>query len=59
MERAHRRQLLERFGDLFDRERLVILDIPDDYQFMDPELVELLEARAGEHLARLVGSPRR
>jgi predicted protein tyrosine phosphatase len=43
MESQHRRQLQSKFGDLLTNKKLIILDIPDDYQFMDPELVELLK----------------
>ncbi|MCJ2140174.1 low molecular weight protein tyrosine phosphatase family protein [Methylobacterium sp. E-066] len=47
MERAHRRKLMRRFGPALRRTRLVCLDIPDAYGFMEPALVRLLEARAG------------
>ena len=30
--------------------RAICLDIPDDYGFLQPELVELLEERVGAHL---------
>lgn len=46
MEGRHRSRLLEKFGDVVDRHRIHVLDIPDDYQFMDPALMELLQARA-------------
>ena len=39
--------LLSRFDDIVDRDHLHVLEIPDEYQLLDPELVELLEARAG------------
>jgi len=43
MEADHKRQVTKRFrGDLADRP-IHVLDIPDAYRFMDPELVELLE----------------
>jgi predicted protein tyrosine phosphatase len=38
-----------RTGDL-KRARVVCLDIPDDYTFMQPERVALLETRVGAHL---------
>lgn len=53
MERAHRARLNRRFGKHLRGTRVVCLDIPDDYPFMDPELVALLQARAGPHLDRL------
>lgn len=46
MEREHAAILRKRFG-FRDAE---CLEIPDEYEFMDPELVELLEA----HLAQLL-----
>ena len=34
-------------------DRLVCLEIDDNYQFLDPELVSLLEQRTGPHFHRL------
>lgn len=45
MEKAHRSRLAKRFGVHLKRARGVCLDIPDNYVFMDPELVRILEAR--------------
>ncbi|AXV78409.1 MULTISPECIES: low molecular weight protein tyrosine phosphatase family protein [Ralstonia solanacearum species complex] len=50
MERAHRRRLAQRFGPWLRGKRVVCLGIPDDYAFMQPELVALLERRAGPYL---------
>ena len=59
MERAHRARLQRRFGTHLRSARVVCLDIPDDYAFVEQALVTLLEERAGPHLARLTGgSPR-
>jgi predicted protein tyrosine phosphatase len=32
---------------------LHVLDIPDDYQFMDPELIDLLQERVESYLSDL------
>ena len=53
METQHKRQLRSRFGSLMDDVELVNLDIPDEYQYMDPELVELLEDGVEGYLNRL------
>jgi predicted protein tyrosine phosphatase len=53
MERKHRTLLLSRFDNLVDRQRLHVLEIPDEYRFLDPELVEELQARAGGILERM------
>jgi predicted protein tyrosine phosphatase len=43
MESSHKRQLLDLFRTELGDRPVHVLDIPDEYQFMDPELVELLE----------------
>ena len=58
MERAHGARLKRRFGPSLRDLRVVCLDIPDDFAFMDPALVALLEARAEPHLRRLTGAAR-
>ncbi|WP_230974777.1 phosphotyrosine protein phosphatase [Brevundimonas vitis] len=50
MERAHRAKLQRRFKAQLKRARVICLDIPDDYDFMQPELVTLLEQRVRRHL---------
>jgi predicted protein tyrosine phosphatase len=49
MEKAQRIRLSKRFKASL-RARVVCLDIPDDYKFMDPDLVKLLQARVPRHL---------
>jgi predicted protein tyrosine phosphatase len=50
MERQHRNKLQRRFKSALKSKRLVVLDIPDDYEFMDPELIKLLQAKMLRHL---------
>lgn len=50
MERIHRRKLQQRFRSALRGQRIICLDIPDDYAFMDPALIELLHARVMRHL---------
>lgn len=50
MEKAHRAKLLRRFRASLKRARVVCLDIPDDYAFMDPALVTLLEKKVRAYL---------
>lgn len=47
MENAHRQRLQSRFAGALRGKRVVVLGIPDDYGFMQPELVELLLRKAG------------
>jgi predicted protein tyrosine phosphatase len=50
MEDQQRTSLRERFKDHPALDRLICLDIPDEFDFLQPELVELLQARAAPHL---------
>ncbi|UZK66928.1 low molecular weight protein tyrosine phosphatase family protein [Sphingomonas sp. M1-B02] len=50
MERQHRSKVQKRFRASLNGKRIVVLDIPDDYEFMDPALIALLEARMKRHL---------
>ncbi len=50
MERAHRSRLSSRFRPWLGGKRLVCLDIPDDYDFMQPALVDLLKRKVAPFL---------
>ena len=52
MEKTHRNKLVRRFRHHLKNKRVICLDIPDDYEFMDPVLVRTLESRVGRFLAR-------
>ena len=50
MKKAHRVKLQKKFKASLKKARIICLDIPDDYEFMDPALVRLLEARVPRYL---------
>ena len=50
MEKAHRNRLSAKFRRHLNGKRVICLDIPDDYDYMQPELVRLLQAKAGPFL---------
>jgi predicted protein tyrosine phosphatase len=50
MEKAHRNKLTSKFKKYLNNKRVICLDIPDDYEFMDPVLVSLLKAKVARHL---------
>jgi predicted protein tyrosine phosphatase len=54
METSHRNRITKKFRKYLHGKRIVVLDIPDDYEFMQPSLVALLERKAGPLLARYV-----
>lgn len=50
MEKTHRTKLRRKFRESLAKAKIVCLDIPDDYEFMDPALVSLLIAKVGRYL---------
>ena len=50
MERTHKARLSTWFGAHLNGKKIVCLDIPDRYAFMQPELVALLGRKAGPFL---------
>ena len=54
MEKKHRERILETFGNEDSLPPIVSLDIPDNYQFMDPDLIEILEGQVRPLLDDLV-----
>jgi predicted protein tyrosine phosphatase len=50
MERRHRERLEQRFASELEKKRVECLDIPDDYEYMDEELVATLRTRIADHL---------
>lgn len=52
MEPSHRNKIRKKYDALLRGKRLVCLDIPDVYGYMQPELVRLLESRVSKYLRR-------
>lgn len=50
MERTHRSKLSAKFGTRMGGKRVVCLEIPDDFDYMEPALVDLLKARVPKYL---------
>ena len=51
MEKKHKQRITKRFGDASRNSKIIVLDIEDNYQFMDPELIEELEAKIAPFLS--------
>ncbi|QDQ25945.1 phosphotyrosine protein phosphatase [Chitinimonas arctica] len=43
MEEKHNSRLVAEYGRLLSHASIHVLDIPDEYKYMDPELIDLLE----------------
>jgi predicted protein tyrosine phosphatase len=47
MEEKHKSRLMAEYGRIVENTPIHVLDIPDEYKYMDPELVEELERSVG------------
>ena len=50
MEKRHKDRLAQKFGDALHGKVIVCLHIPDDYEFMDETLLDVLRSRLEGHL---------
>jgi predicted protein tyrosine phosphatase len=50
MEKRHKQRLQDRFDQLLDAKKIIILDIEDNYQYMDEELIETLRTSVNPYL---------
>ena len=50
MEKRHRNKMQKRFYSALKTKRVVVLDIPDEYDFMDDRLIRLLEIKMLRYL---------
>lgn len=50
MEKKHVRRIKEKYGDILAGKKVICLNISDDYEFMDEELIGLLESYVHDFL---------
>jgi predicted protein tyrosine phosphatase len=50
MERSHLNRMRQKLGDALEGKQVVVLRIPDEYRFMQEELVEELRKKVGEYV---------
>lgn len=50
MEKKHAAAVTERFAEELGDKPLIVLRIPDDFQFMDPDLIALLRTELAAYL---------
>lgn len=53
MEEKHKNRLKAQFTRLLNFKDIQVLDIPDEYQYMDEELVEIMKQSVGSYLSVL------
>ncbi len=50
MEKSHKHKIFQKFKEVLRNKKIGVLDIPDNYDYMQPELVVLLKNRVGRYV---------
>jgi predicted protein tyrosine phosphatase len=50
MEKSHRNKLSKKFKKYLNKQRVICLDIPDIYEYMDYKLVNILKIKVSKYL---------
>ena len=50
MEKKHKQRLNENYRNLANEKQIIVLDIPDDYEYMDSELIDILKSSVSSYL---------
>lgn len=50
MEKKHKERLNQKFGALVRNKKIIVLDIPDEFEYMDPELIAAIQIAVNPYL---------
>jgi protein-tyrosine phosphatase len=50
MEKKHKQRLLDKFPNETEHKKIIILDIEDEYTYMDKELIEMIKLSVDAYL---------
>jgi len=50
MEKSHRNKISKKFKEQLKGKKLAVLEIPDVYEYMDPELVKILKGKVPKYV---------
>ncbi len=54
MEKKHKQRLTEKFPTITREKNIIVLDIPDEYQYMDNELIEIIKTSVSSYLDNFI-----
>ncbi len=50
MEQTHRNKIRKKFGKILKEQKIICLGIPDEFEYMDPELIKILMVKVPQLL---------
>ena len=56
MEDHHKKRIIEKYQSIISQKEMIVLDIPDEYQYMDEELVFMLEEEVPFYVTERINS---
>lgn len=59
MERTHRNKIQKKFKSSLNGKNIICLGIPDEFDYMEPELINILEARVPKYFPHGASAPRK
>lgn len=54
MEKKHKQRLVDNFPLLAADKQIIVLDIPDEYQYMDSELIEIIKTSVSSYFNNVI-----
>jgi len=54
MEKRHKQRLVEKFPLLTADKQIIVLDIQDEYQYMDSELIDIIKTSVSSYLDNVI-----
>ena len=54
MEKKHKQRMHENFPMIARDKNIIVLDIPDEYQYMDSELIEIINTSVSSYLDHVI-----
>lgn len=54
MEKKHKQRMLENFTIETKGKKIVILDIPDEFKYMDQELIEEIQSKVDDYIEQFI-----
>ena len=54
MEKKHKQRMHENFAMVARDKNIIVLDIPDEYQYMDSELIEIINTSVSSYLDNVI-----
>ena len=50
MEKHHKEKLMNNYNQFLKNKKIIVLDIPDNYGYMDDKLIEILKSKVSKYL---------